>query len=89
MRWQPAQSRRRAWRWIPTPTLPLTLTPNPGPKPNLPTQALIGSQGHVPYLSPPGTEWQPTAAEHIDDDNLPQALGGKHMPKGPPAFGFL
>ena len=25
----------------------------------------------------------------IDEDNLPQALGGKHLPKGPPAFGFL
>ena len=35
----------RALAPTPTLTLPLTLTPNPGPKPNLPTQALTGSQG--------------------------------------------
>ena len=28
---------------------------------------------NIPY-PPPGDEWQPAVAEHIDEDNLPQAL---------------
>ena len=36
-----------------------------------------------------GDDWQQQVAEHVDEENLPLKLGGKHPAKGPPTFGFI
>ena len=36
-----------------------------------------------------GSDWREVVAEHIDDANLPEPLGGKRAVAGPPHFGFI
>lgn len=36
-----------------------------------------------------GSDWREHVAEYVDDDNLPETLGGKRPIAGPPHFGFI